>query len=371
MTLTCWACETAHSPHEVQTVCTACGQPLRADYFWSPEQFLPEDLPDIPGLWHWQPLLPSLPEPSFLSLGEAQTPLLERDYRGRRVYLKDETANPTGSFKDRGMCAALSMARGLGIQRVALPSAGNAGVSAAVYALAAGLECRVYMPETIPAPFVEEARESGADVRLAGQTIAEAAAQMKSELDLTWFDISTFREPYRLEGKKTLGLELAEQLDWAFPEVVVYPAGGGTGLIGIWKAFRELGELGWVRQPMPRMVAVQMAGCAPVVQAFDTGGDATEPWPEPNTAALGLMVPAPLAGPWMLSVLRASGGTAVAVSEDALAGAQQRLAEISELSPGPEAAAAWLGLERLIESGWIAEGERVVLVVTGDDRRYG
>ncbi len=371
MTLTCWACDRAHSPHEVQTVCTACGQPLRADFFWSPEQFLPEDLPDIPGLWRWQPLLPSLQPPSFLTLGEANTPLLELDYRGRRVYLKDETANPTGSFKDRGMCAAVSMAKALGIQRVALPSAGNAGVSAAVYALAAGLECRVYMPETIPAPFVAEARDSGADVRLAGATIAEAAATMRSELDNTWFDLSTFREPYRLEGKKTLGLEIAQQLGWAFPDVVIYPTGGGTGLIGIWKAFGELGELDWVRQPRPRMVAVQMAGCAPVVKAFEAGAAATEPWPAPTTAALGLNVPAPLAGPWMLAVLRESGGTAIAVDDAALSGARDRLADISGLSPGPEAAAAWLGLERLIESGWLPEGERVVLVVTGDDRRYG
>ena len=371
MTLTCTACETAHSPHELQTVCRQCGAPLRADYFFAPEQFTPDDLPDLPSLWRWEAFLPSVPDMQRVSLGEANTPLLEREVQGRRVYLKDETANPTGSFKDRGMCAAVSLAKALGVQRVWLPSAGNAGVSAAAYALAAGLECQVTMPENIPQAFVDEARESGAEVLLAGRTISEAAAAGRAALDVTWFDLSTFREPYRVEGKKTLGLEIAEQLEWDFPDVVVYPTGGGTGLLGMWKAFQELASLDWVRRPLPRMVTVQMEGCAPVVRAFEEGRTTVEPWPDPATAALGLNVPAPMAGAWILRVLRESRGRAVAVAEDSLGDAQQELQELSGVAAGPESAAAWLGLKELMAEGWIGPEERAVVVITGDDRRYG
>ncbi|MCH7859046.1 MAG: threonine synthase [Candidatus Marinimicrobia bacterium] len=371
MTLTCTACERAHSPHEIQTVCRKCGQPLSADYFFSPEQFSMDDLEDQPSLWRYGSFLPSIPPDRRISLGEGHTPLMRLEVGGRDIYLKDETANPTGSFKDRGMCIALSMARVLGIKRVALPSAGNAGVAAAAYAQAGGLECRVYLPTTIPEAFVQEIRDSGAEAVLAGKTITEAGAAMSRELDSDWFNLSTFHEPYRVEGKKTLGLEIAEQLDWDFPDVVVYPTGGGTGLIGIWKAFQELRSLNWVRKPLPRMVAVQMEGCGPVVKALHEGQAATEPWPDPHTRALGLNVPAPLAGSWMLSVLRASRGTALAVPEEEINAAQDQLVAISGLPVGPEAAVAWRGVERLMDQGWIMDHERVVVVITGDDRRYG
>ncbi len=370
MTLTCTACETAHSPHQLQTVCRKCGQPLRADYFFSPEQFSMDDLEDHPSLWRYGPFLPAIPPNLRISIGEGHTPLMRLEVAGRDLYLKDETGNPTGSFKDRGMCLALSMARVLGIKRVALPSAGNAGVAAATYAMAGGVECRVYLPTTIPEAFVQETRDTGAEVVLAGKTIAEAGAAMSRELDSDWFNLSTFREPYRVEGKKTLGLEIAEQLHWDFPDVVVYPTGGGTGLIGIWKAFQELRSLTWVRKPLPRLVAVQTEGCAPVVKAFLEGRRVTEPWIKPQTVALGLNVPAPLAGPWMLSVLHASRGTALTVPDEEITRAQEKLADISGLPVGPEAAVAWRGVERLIDQGWIKEHERVVVVVTGDDRRY-
>ncbi len=371
MTLTCTACEATFSPHQLQTVCRQCGQPLRADYFFAPDQFTPDDLEDIPSLWRYHPFFPSIAEVHRISLGEANTPLVEHDYQGRKVYLKDETVNPTGSFKDRGLCLALSVARALGVKRVALPSAGNAAVSAATYALAGGLICRVYLPEIIPEVFGKEIVDTGAEVILAGQTIAEAGAAMADQLDNAWFNVSTLKEPYRVEGKKTMGLEIAEQLDWDFPDVVVYPTGGGTGLIGIWKAFQELQSLDWVRRPLPQMVAVQTEGCAPVVQAFYEGANTTSPWPDPHTRALGLNVPSPLGGAWMLSVLKESRGTALAVPESDIADAQKRLAEISGIPAGPEAAIAWRGMEILVDNGWIKDGERVVVVVTGDNRRYG
>ncbi|MFB0516592.1 MAG: threonine synthase [Candidatus Neomarinimicrobiota bacterium] len=370
MILTCTACEATHSPHQLQTICQRCGQPLRADYFFTPGQFTPDDLEDLPSLWRYHLFFPSISQKHRISLGEANTPLLKLDFQGRRIYLKDETANPTGSFKDRGMCLALSVARALGVERVALPSAGNAAVAAATYALAGGLVCRVYLPESVPKSFIHEIRDTGAEVILAGETIAAAGAAMAEALDASWFNISTLREPYRVEGKKTMGLEISEQLGWDLPDVVVYPAGGGTGLIGIWKAFQELQRLDWIRKPLPRMVAVQAAGCAPVVKAFHAGASRITPWPNPYTRALGLNVPAPLGGAWMLSVLRESNGTAVAVAEEDIPASQARLQEISGLPAGPEAAAAWRGLEILIANGWIKEHESAVVLITGNDQRY-
>jgi len=201
----------------------------------------------------------------------------------------------------------------LGVTHVALPSAGNAAVAAASYALAGNLTCRVYLPKTIPGDLVSEIQDCGGEVVLAGNSIAEAGAEMARQLDSSWFNLSTLKEPYRVEGKKTMGLEIAEQLDWAFPNVIIYPTGGGTGLIGIWKAFQELRSLGWVRQEMPRMVAVQSQGCAPVVQAFHDGELTTRSWSQPDTRALGLNVPSPLGGAWMLTILHESNGTAITV----------------------------------------------------------
>ncbi|MEE9465809.1 MAG: threonine synthase [Candidatus Neomarinimicrobiota bacterium] len=371
MTLTCTACGAAHSAHELQNTCRECGQPLRADYFFSPDEIKPKvDLIDHPTLWRYQAFLPSISEKYRISLGEGDTPLKRIEYLGRRVYLKDETGNPTGSFKDRGMCVALSMARALGVTHVALPSAGNAAVAAASYALAGNLTCRVYLPKTIPGDMVSEIQDCGGEVVLAGQSIAEAGAEMARQLDHHWFNLSTLKEPYRIEGKKTMGLEIAEQLDWDFPDVIIYPTGGGTGLIGIWKAFQELRSLGWVRQEMPRMVVVQSEGCAPVVKAFHDGESTTLPWSQPDTRALGLNVPSPLGGAWMLTVLRESNGTAIAISEADISPAQKRLQQLSAIPVGPEAAVAWRGLELLIDQDWIAPEESVALVVTGDNRRY-
>ncbi len=370
MTLTCTACGSAHSPHQLQTVCRQCGKPLRADYFFSPQQFLPEDLGALPSLWRFMPFLPSVAKVYHISLGESNTPLQEHEHRGRKVFLKDESVNPTASLKDRGMCLALSMALALGIKQVALSSMGNTAIAAATYALAAGLICRVYLPETAPAAFIRELRYSGAETVLTGRDLAEARIALTKELNSDRFDLSSFYEPYCIEGIKTLGLEIAEQLDWDFPEVVVYPTGTGVGLIGIWKAFQELRSLDWVRKSLPRMVAVQSEECAPIVKAFLEGADKTDPWADSPGLARELMVPYSLGGAWLLSVLRASKGTALTVPEVEISAAQQRLVELTNIPVGPEAAVAWRGMELLMEQNWIKESERVVAVITGDDRRY-
>lgn len=370
MTLTCTACGSAHSPHQLQTVCRQCGHPLRADYFFSPQQFLPEDLGILPSLWRFMPFLPSIAKTHHISLGESNTPLLEYEYQGRRVYLKDESANPTASLKDRGVCLALSMALALGVKQVALSSTGNAAISTATYALAAGLPCRAYLPETAPAAFIQELRDSGAEIILTGGDIANTGIALTKELKGEWFDISSFKEPYRVEGIKTLGLEITEQLDWDFPEVVVYPSGSGAGLIGILKAFRELHSLDWVRKPLPRMVAVQSEECAPIVKAFLEGAAKTGLRPDNLGRARELNVPSSLGEDWTLSSLSASSGTAIAIPEVDIGAAQQRLVALTSIPAGPEAAVAWRGMELLIEHGWIKENERVVVVITGDDRRY-
>lgn len=370
MRFTCTSCRADHDATAPRTVCTRCGMPLEVDYGFAPGQVDKGDLEETGTLWRFAPFLPPVPKAERITLGEGGTPLVKLTHHDRTLYLKDETGNPTGSFKDRGLALAITLARQQGIERLALPSAGNAGVSAAAYAEAGGLACRVFMPTTIPKPFVDAVAGYGAEVVLAGKTIAEAGAAMAENIDGSWFNLSTLKEPYRVEGKKTMGLEIAEQLNWTAPDVVVYPAGGGTGLVGIWKALQELRQVGWLSGGLPRMVVVQTAGCAPVVRAFEAGHTITAPWKDPQTAALGLNVPAPLGGAWMLKVLRDSGGTALAIPEDDLGPAMKRLQDISGIPAGPEAAAAWWAAEQLMDEGWIASGEAVVIVITGDDRRY-
>ena len=371
MTLKCTNCGKTHFAHDIQTVCTSCQKPLLVDYSFAPGQLAAEEvLEQHPSLWRYQAFFPALSSAYRISIGEGNTRLIRKDYADRQIFFKDETDNPTGSFKDRGMSLALTMVRALGLRGIVLPSAGNAAVSASAYAMAGNLNCRVYLPETIPLAFQQEIKDNGAEVILAGSTIAEAGAAMAQNLTDDYFNISTLKEPYRVEGKKTMGLEIAEQLGWDFPDVVIYPTGGGTGLVGIWKAFAELRQLDWVRKPMPRMVAVQTAGCAPVVKAFNEGALDTTAWLNPTTAALGLNVPCPLGGAWMLDVLRKSNGTALAINEAEIESAWRRLCALSEVDAGPEAGVAWRGLELLVESNWIKAADRVALIITGDNRRY-
>lgn len=293
-------------------------------------------------------------------------------HNGVNVSFKDESINPTGSFKDRGMAMAVSHAKKNDITELCLPSAGNAGVSAAVYCKTAGIKCHVFLPETIPAPFIEATEQSGADLRLGGKTIAEAAGRMREEMTKDWFDLSTLKEPFRVEGKKTLGYEIAEQLGWILPDVIVYPTGGGTGLIGMWKAFNEMTKLCWIEgaSPLPRMVVAQSDGCAPIVRAFTEGSPEHEPWENSSTYALGLNVPSPLGGAWILKTVRESGGIAVMVDEKQVMEATVEVNKLSGINGSCEDGVSWLTFKTLVETGWIKKGEKVVIPITGGDERY-
>jgi threonine synthase len=319
-----------------------------------------------PTLWRYRELLP-LSEGDEVSLAEGFTPLLPVE---PGVWIKDESRNPTGSFKARGMTVAVSMARHLGARALAAPSAGNAAGALAAYGARAGLSVTVAMPEDTPSGCFAECRFYGAQVHAVRGTIAEAGAFLRQNRGADAFDVSTLREPWRIEGKKTMAFELVEQLA-GVPDVVIYPTGGGTGLIGMWKAFDEMERLGWVGPGRrPRFVSVQAAGCAPVVRAFDTGSERTEPWPDPDTHAWGLRVPSPLGGFLCLRVLRATRGTAVAVEEQAIERATAALAARTGIDVCPEGGAAWAALTQLRDSGFIGRDDTVIVFNTGAGAKY-
>jgi threonine synthase len=289
----------------------------------------------------------------------------------QHISIKDESGNPTGSFKARGLAVAVSKAIELGIQNLVIPTAGNAGGALAAYAARADVAAHVYMPGDAPQANQLEVRAFGAELVLVEGLISDAGRQAAQEgARQGWFDVSTFKEPYRLEGKKTMGLELAEHFGGQLPDVVIYPTGGGTGLVGMWKAFEEMEAMGWIGPKRPRMVSVQAAGCAPVVRAIDTGAERIEPWPNAETAAAGLRVPSPFADRLILRAIRQSEGTAVAVSEAEIQQAQAEIASAEGLLAAPEGAATWAGLKRLAAQGWVAEEERVVLFNTGSGLKY-
>ncbi|MFI5206730.1 MAG: threonine synthase, partial [Gemmatimonadales bacterium] len=310
-------------------------------------------------------------------IGEGGTPLLRAHRLAERlglgsVWIKDEAANPTGSFKARGLSAAITRATLAGARKFTLPTAGNAGVAAAAYGARAGASVRVYAPKTTPAPLLGQMAAYGAELITVdghigdcGKLSREYAAQALA------FDLSTLREPYRIEGKKTLGLEIAEQMGWRLPGVIIYPAGGGTGLIGMWKVFKELIEAGWVSAPPPRLVAVQSTGCAPVVSAFEKGAARTEPWPDPQTVAAGLRVPGPLGGPLMLRALKETRGRAVAVTDRELTAGASLLSTLEGVDACPEGGAAVAALQKLLAAGAVATDEDVVVFNTGAGVLYG
>ncbi len=293
-----------------------------------------------------------------------------------RLYVKDESLNPTGSFKARGLSAAISKAKELGIQKVIIPTAGNAGGAMAAYAARGGLSAYIFMPKDTPYANVEESRIAGATVCLIDGLISEAAGMAGEKARAEgWFDVSTFKEPYRAEGKKVMGYELAEAFGWKLPEVIVYPTGGGTGLVGMWKAFAELEALGWLENGIhpaarPRMVAVQSEGCAPVIKAFHSGAEFCDFWIGAHTLASGLRVPKSFADHIILDNLRESNGNAVAVSDEAILEAQRRLAAAEGIFAAPEGAATLAGLIQLVEQGWVQADERVVLFNTGTGLKY-
>ncbi len=322
-------------------------------------------------MWRYRAWLPILEDEDPVSLGEGMTPLLrapalERELGLERVWVKDESRNPTGSFKARGLSAAVTRAKAAGVTRFTIPTAGNAGVALSAYARRAGTTARVYAPADTPPTILEQISANGAELVLLKGHIGDCGkASRQYAADSGAFDVSTLREPYRIEGKKTLGFELAEQLGWRLPDAVVYPAGGGTGLIGIWKAFEELRIAGWVPESRTRLFVVQSSGCAPVVRAFEAGMERTEEWKDPVTVAWGLRVPAPLGGSLMLRALRETAGGAVAVSDESLCAAQVELGSELGIDASPEGGATLAGLRELARRGAIKRRETVVLFNTG------
>jgi threonine synthase len=330
-----------------------------------------------PSLWRYRELLPLPRDLEPISLGEGCTPLIKCDRLGRELglenlWVKDESQLPTASFKSRGMAVAVTMAKHFGLKSLAIPTAGNAGGALAAYAARAGLEAFVFMPEDTPLVNQCEASLAGARCFLVtglitdcGQIVREGTAK------LGWFDMSTLKEPYRLEGKKTMGLELAEQMAWHLPDVILYPTGGGTGLIGMWKAFQELRELGWLESVrLPRMVSCQSAGCAPIVRAFEKGDRFAEPWIDPKTMASGLRVPAAVGDFLILDAIRASGGWAVAGREETIQEWMGRVARNEGIAICPETAICFDVLQRLRSDGRIASKEKVIVFNTGAAQKY-
>lgn len=327
-------------------------------------------------MWRWHELMPVRDPANIVTLGEGDTPLLDAPRLAAsagfaRLRIKDEGNNPSGSFKARGLSAAVSKARELGARSIALPTAGNAGGAAAAYAARAGIECHVFMPADTPPVFRVECERYGARVTLVdglidacGRLVAERASREG------WHDVSTLKEPYRVEGKKTMGYEIAEQFGWELPDAILYPTGGGTGLIGMWKAFDEMEEMGWIRGRRPRMIAVQAEGCAPIPRAFEEGADDSRKWEGAHTYASGLRVPRAFADFLILRYVRASGGDAIAVSDDEMRRACDEIGSLEGLFAAPEGGATWAAAKKLAASGRLDRNSRVVLFNTGTGFKY-
>ncbi|HET7469761.1 MAG TPA: threonine synthase [Gemmatimonadales bacterium] len=371
-TLECSSCGAARGPEGLPSVCERCGMPWLVRYPRRTPTLLDRaELRRRHGMWRYRPFLPLLPGEEPITLGEGDTPLLRMERTGRRLgapdlWVKDEGANPTGSFKARGLSAAVTRAVAAGAERFVLPTAGNAGVAAAAYGARAGRPVRVYAPRTTPRTILSQILAFGGDLVLLDGHIGDCGKASRAYAAETGaLDLSTLREPYRIEGKKTLGLELAMQLGWTLPRAIIYPTGGGTGLIGMWKAFQELLAAGWVQGALPRMYSVQSTGCAPVVRAYAGGDEACEAWAEPWTVASGLRVPAPLGGRVMLQVLRESGGGAVAVDDEVL----EREATLATRETGvdfsPEGGAAVAAVAALLATGDLRPDDQILSFNTG------
>ena len=327
-------------------------------------------------MWRYLEVLPAATEAEIVSLDEGCTPvravpILRRETGFRQLFVKDESVNPTGSFKARGISAAVTAARARGATKLAIPTAGNAGGALSAYAAAAGLEAYVFMPDDTPSAFRIECISFGAQVEMVDGLINDCGKIVAERKEAAgWFDLSTLKEPYRVEGKKTMGYELAEQFEWELPDVILYPTGGGTGLIGMWKAFEEMETMNWITGTKPRMVSVQAAGCAPIVRAFEQGADKAELWEGAETVVSGLRVPAAVGDFLMLRALRESGGTAVAVTDEEMVEATHRLARNTGIFPAPEGGATLAALEKLMHKDLVDAGERVVLFNTGSGYKY-
>ena len=396
--LECSRCRGASDPRRIASLC-ACGAPLLARYRVdeAARTMTREALRRrAPSMWRYREMLPGAGEP--VSLGEGMTPLHHARRLGaalglERLYIKDESVNPTGSFKARGLSAAVTVARDLGIEHAATSSAGNAGGALAAYGALAGIRVTLFLPEDTPAPFFHEAAAFGAEIRRVAGSIADCGRELTrcaqeeedgdrssgasgtgassgKDRDRCWYDVSTLKEPYRIEGKKTLGYELAEQMEGRLPDVIVYPTGGGTGLIGMWKAFDELELLGWIGRGRPRMVSVQASGCAPIVRAFEDSASNAVPWQAPRTYASGLRVPSARGDFLILSALRESRGEAVAVTDQEMYDCAREIGRLEGIHAAPEGGATLAALRKLVRAGKIASREAVVLFNTGTGLKY-
>jgi len=374
--LECSVCGDRHTPHEVQTVCRSCGKSLfaRYDLLKAKNALKKETLKgEKSSLWKYFPLLPVMHEENVVSLGETITPLVKLRGSGLPdVWIKDEGLLPTGSFKARGLGMAISKAKELAIKSICIPSAGNAAGASSAYAARAGIECNVFLPEDTPQMNIKECKAYGANVVLVPGNISDAAKAMNERRKEMkgWFDVSTLKEPYRLEGKKTMGYELAEQLEWRLPDIIIYPTGGGTGLIGMWKAFEEMEALGWIGSRRPKMVTVQSSGCAPIVKAFEEKRKDSEFWQKASTVASGLRVPKAFADYLILDVIYKSGGCAMSVSDDEILTSMHELARSEGLLVCPEGAATYASLRKLVQSGFVGKRDSVVIFNTASASKY-
>jgi threonine synthase len=356
-----------------------CGAPLLARYdiekarSWSRDSLKDRE----PTMWRYREMLPLFPGESPVTLGEGFTPLIHAHALGARLgldrlFIKDESLNPTNSFKARGQSAAITRARGLGVATVSVPSAGNAGNAMAAYAARAGMRAKVFLPRDVKAPFERECQLYGADVTLVEGLITDAARVAAEQgAPLGWYDVSTLKEPYRIEGKKTMGYEIAEQMEWTYPDWIVYPTGGGTGMVGMWKAFEELEQIGWMQpQRRPRMVSVQADGCAPIVRAFHDGSQKAVPWEGASTVADGLRVPRAIGDFLILRAIRESAGTALSVPDTAMVDGMLAIGASEGVSAAPEGGATFAALALLVERGTIQAQDSVVLLNTGGALKY-
>jgi threonine synthase len=377
--LECAACGLRHEARRLHNLCTQCGKPLLARYDLkrAADSLKKESLSDrAPDLWRYREVLPVEHDENIVNLGEGFTPLVHASRLGAQLglsqlFIKDEGQNPTQSFKARGMAAAVSMAKELGATKLAVPSAGNAAGALAAYAARAGLEAFIFMPNDTPRANVIECEQTGAHVTLMDGLITDCGAEVARRKEAEgWFDVSTLKEPYRIEGKKTMGYELAEQFDWELPDVIIYPTGGGTGLIGMWKAFDEMEQMGWIGSKRPRMVTVQAAGCAPIVRAFEEGKRFADEFPNAQTTASGLRVPRAIGDFLILDALRASGGTAIAVTDKELIDATKVIGAAEGIFCAPEGAACLPALQKLMAEASVRADERVVLFNTGSGVKY-
>ncbi|HEX3684335.1 MAG TPA: threonine synthase [Bryobacteraceae bacterium] len=375
--LTCSRCAKTLTSSRAVNLCD-CGAPLLVNY----------DLPAIRNswrkdhlktavnsMWRYAPVLPADPAEA-VSLHEGWTPLTRADKLGREcgarnLWIKDESRNPTDSFKARGLSCAVTMAKKLGIRKLAVPSAGNAASALAAYAAAAGLEAHIFMPRDVPEANLVECQAFGANVTLVDGLIGDCARIVSERKQQEgWFEVTTLKEPYRIEGKKTMGYEIAEQFDWRLPDAILYPCGGGVGQIGMWKAFSELEQLGWIGAARPKMIAVQAAGCQPIVRAFERKLEASEFWPDANTVASGLRVPKALGDFLVLNSIRESRGAAIAVPDEAIIDAGLQLARCEGIFPAPEGGACVAALNSLLGSGYLSADERIVIFNTGSGLKY-